>query len=140
MEPSTMPAPPTKNPIQKLWQDKKFRFASIGTGLILVAIAGTIVLRLSFANTTTTTTNADCGKKVNPYNYQVPFGNAAWNQPVCNLPRLPQAQSDDYANRLYEHGRKNDGSAAALANRGKVNVSFGMGDPRATFSRAVYFI
>lgn len=129
MEPSTMPAPQTKNPIQKLWQDKKFRFVIIGTGLIFVAIVGTVVLRLSFANTSTTTTNADCGKKVNPYNYQVPFGNAIWNRPICGLPRHPQ--SADYASRFFNWSNVNDGSPAADVNNGKIRNNPGF--PKPTF-------
>lgn len=46
------------------------------------------------------TTGSLCGKRVTPYNYQVPFGNAVWNQPVCNLPRY--SKSSDFATRLVK--------------------------------------
>lgn len=52
-----------------------------------------------------------CGKSVANYNYQVPFGNAVWNQPICNLPRHPR--SADYANRLYRWGNLHDGTRPA---------------------------
>lgn len=45
------------------------------------------------------TATGECGNRVQNYSYQVPFGNAIWNQPVCNLPKY--AKSSDYSNRLY---------------------------------------
>lgn len=41
-----------------------------------------------------------CGRSVVNYSYQVPFGNAVWNQPVCNLPTY--SKSADFANRLVK--------------------------------------
>jgi hypothetical protein len=59
-----------------------------------------------------------CGKQVPNYTYQVPFGNAIWNQPICGKPRHPQ--STDYANRLYQWGHENDGSTAYDVFNGKI--------------------
>lgn len=41
-----------------------------------------------------------CGKTVSNYTYQVPFGNAVWNQPVCTLPTY--SKSTDFAARLVK--------------------------------------
>ncbi|HMS32330.1 MAG TPA: hypothetical protein PKA29_03615, partial [Candidatus Saccharibacteria bacterium] len=46
-----------------------------------------------------------CGGRVPNYNYQVPFGLAVWNQPVCGLPT--KANSSDLVSRLYNWGTLN---------------------------------
>lgn len=117
---------------RRLRSNKKLPRILIACGILILAVIGTILLRLSFANTTTSST-ANCGKQVTPYNYEVPFGNAVWNQPVCNLPRF--AQSADYANRFFEWGNINDGSAAADIRNGRISTDPGFpktptpGDP-----------
>ena len=87
-----------------------------------------------------------CGKKVQNYTYQVPFGNAVWNQPVCNLARY--SKSADYANRFIEWGHKNDGSPSADYLNGYLIATPGFpGTPTITdpeglaglFSREVYY-
>lgn len=96
--------------------------------LVIVGIAGLGVyfLRGSFANTTTS--NVDCGKLKLPYSYQVPWGNAVWNQNVCNLPRF--TQSADYVNRLIEWGHVNDGSQSADVANGKISTDPGFLTPQ----------
>lgn len=59
------------------------------------AILGVWIVRFSFASTTTT-----CGKVIQNYTYQVPFGNAVWNQPVCDLQK--SSRYADYAKRFYD--------------------------------------
>lgn len=59
----------------------------------IVAATGVWILNSGFAS------NSDCGSTtVENYTYDVPFGNAVWNQKVCNIKKHPR--SDDYAIRL----------------------------------------
>ncbi len=88
-----------------------------------------------------------CGKRVQNYTYQVPFGNAVWNQPVCGLPVY--AKSADYVNRFYSWSSLNNGTADPNDKRifGFVNVDIGLPKPSLTdpeglsglFSRNVYY-
>jgi len=88
-----------------------------------------------------------CGKRVQNYTYQVPYGNAVWNQPVCGL--ATYAKSADYANRLYSWGYVNDGSVPAPNTRIYGFVASSIGLPKPTlfdpeglstlFSRNVYY-
>lgn len=97
------------------------------------------------SNTSNTNISTDCGNKISNYNYQVPFGNAVWNQNVCNLPRY--ANSAEYANRFLEWGHINDGSPEADKDNGKILSSPGFPaptffDPDGTanlWSREVYY-
>ncbi|MDQ5885773.1 MAG: hypothetical protein QG628_170 [Patescibacteria group bacterium] len=68
-------------------------------------------------------TNTGCGKKVQNYSYQVPFGNAVWNQPICGFPAHPA--SADYVSRFFEWGHINDGSAAADVKNGRISTDPG---------------
>lgn len=47
-----------------------------------------------------------CGKLKTNYTYQVPFGNALWNQPVCNMPTY--SKSADFATRLVKWATGDD--------------------------------
>ncbi|HNO71594.1 MAG TPA: hypothetical protein PKO16_07485, partial [Bacteroidia bacterium] len=113
-------------------------------GILIFALVGAWVLNNSKA--ATPTASASCGATVSNYSYQVPFGNAVWNQPVCNLPRY--AKSADYANRFIEWGHKNDGSPSADYLNGYLIATPGFpGTPTITdpeglaglFSREVYY-
>ena len=89
--------------------------------------------------------SGSCGKYVQNYTYQVPYGNAIWNQPICGKPRHPR--SSDYAERFYKWANLNDGSAAGQQAHGKVGVDIGIPTPLLTdpegltgnFSRNVYY-
>lgn len=88
-----------------------------------------------------------CGKRVQNYTYQVPFGNAVWNQPVCNMPVY--AKFTDYANRFYSWSSVNDGTTPANDTRtyGYLGADIGLPKPTFTdpeglsglFSRNVYY-
>lgn len=90
-----------------------------------------------------TSTAVACGKQVQNYSYQVPFGNAIWNQPVCNLPRHPQ--SAEYANRFFEWGHVNDGSPEKDIYNGRIRNDPGYPDPTdinplgKAFTREIYY-
>jgi hypothetical protein len=89
-------------------------------------------------------TAGTCGKQVPNYTYQVPFGNAIWNQPICGLPRHPQ--SADYATRFLEWGHINDGSPEKDINNGMLRNNPGYpktnsNDPlNGLFTREVYYV
>lgn len=82
-------------------------------------------------------TASSCGKRVQNYNYQVPFGNAVWNQPVCNLPRY--SQSADYAERFYKWANFNDGSIEGQQRWGDLSIGFGLEPSGSNWARHVYF-
>lgn len=66
---------------------------------------------------------ANCGRQKQNYTYEVPFGNAIWNQPICSLPRHPQ--SADFAARFFEWGHVNDGSPSADVKNGRISTDPG---------------
>jgi hypothetical protein len=107
------------------------------------AVIGAILVTASRA-ATTTTPNAQCGARVSNYTYKVPFGNAIWNQTVCNVAK--DSRSAEYAERLYKWGNLNDGSAGSEALWGDLSISAAFPKPTATdpdglstlFSRNVY--
>lgn len=70
-----------------------------------------------------TTAGANCGKRKQNYTYQVPFGNAVWNQPICGFPEHPN--SADFVSRFYEWGHINDGSLAADVKNGRISADPG---------------
>ena len=111
--------------------------------VIIFAVIGAWVLNFGKAETPTSSTN--CGAKVTNYNYKVPFGNAVWNQPICNVPK--HSRSADYVSRFIEWGHKNDGSAQADAYNGMIDINPGfpgapsLSDPdglAGLFTREVY--
>jgi hypothetical protein len=65
------------------------------------------------------TADANCGRRKANYTYQVPFGNAVWNQPICGFPEHPN--SADFVSRFYEWGHINDGSLAADVRNGRIS-------------------
>lgn len=89
--------------------------------------------------------NQACGNRIQNYGYQVPFGNAVWNQPVCNLTRHPR--SDDYASRFYNWSNVNDGTPSSKFRDGNLKAYFGLPEPtffdpeglNALYSRNVYY-
>lgn len=88
--------------------------------VMIFALIGAWVLNFSKAETPVS--NASCGAKVTPYNYQVPFGNAVWNQPVCNLPRY--SKSAEYVSRFYNWSNLTLDPSTAT-NKGRISVSPG---------------
>ncbi len=83
------------------------------------------------------TSTATCGKTVANYTYQVPFGNAVWNQPICTLPTY--SKSTDFVNRLLKWGTGDD-----PAHFGALGATPGFPDPTQLdplanlFTREVY--
>ncbi len=135
---STNPARHSKNRLQALPSIKNEQLLVVGV-LLIVALGAWMISR-AFATTyvaTPQTEQAKCKNLVQNYTYQVPFGSAPWNIPVCNLPKHPQ--SADYANRFYNYAYGNDGTAASAGNRGRLDVSFGFEPAASNFTRAVYF-
>lgn len=94
--------------------------------LAIFASVGAWILSHSFA--ASPTASVSCGANVQNYTYQVPWGNAAWNQPVCSLPR--SAQSSDYASRFFKWSNANDGTAEAQqAVAGNLRTNIGIPKP-----------
>lgn len=84
------------------------------------------------------TSSSECGKRVQNYTYQVPWGNAVWNQPVCNLARHPK--SADYAERFYKWGPLNDGSPDSAYRYGRLKLGVDKdSNDRSGFSQPVYY-
>ncbi|MDQ5944466.1 MAG: hypothetical protein QG658_534, partial [Patescibacteria group bacterium] len=96
-------------------------------GLAIVLVIAVIGIWVVLSSRAATTGTASCGATVANYSYQVPFGKAVWNQPICGLPKHPQ--SADYANRLYKWGNVNDGTSTAL--NGKISTNPDYPDPNA---------
>ncbi|MFO0955612.1 MAG: hypothetical protein U0526_03720 [Candidatus Saccharibacteria bacterium] len=120
-----------------------FLRSPVGIILILALVMiGILLIALSRAATSPTiltpqtASSPSCGARVTNYSYRVPFGNAPWNVPACNMPKF--SQSADYVSRLYNYGNQNDGSAAGLTSRGKFQIGFGLGELKTVFSRAIY--
>lgn len=130
---------PVKKPTRRTTKSTPKRNFSLTRKTVLVitvclfAIVGAALFLRSQAST--------CGATVANYSYQVPFGKAIWNQPICGLQRHPQ--SSDYASRLYKWGNVNDGTATGL--HGKISTNPDYPDPNAInpyanlFSREVYY-
>lgn len=111
----------------------------IVSGVLLVAIFGTVYLVMSSASPVV----KDCGSTtVTNYTYQVPFGNAVWNQKVCNLPRY--GKSAEYAQRFFKwSGAVNNGSPEHQAKyAGKLGIGSIFEEPRIgvpLWARNVYY-
>lgn len=119
------------NKLKKLQKHKLLIIFSLVFGLF----GGAILFSATRADTGVSTTNtgsnvaspSQCVSRVSNYTYKVPFGNAVWNQSVCNLPK--HAKSADYVNRFIEWGHLNDGSPAADSMNGIVGASPGFPGP-----------
>lgn len=120
-------------------------------GIVIIAGIGTWIIKNSFASPPAETPSPPakevtrCGARVENYTYKVPFGNAVWNQPVCNLPKY--SKSEEYASRFYNWGTVNDGSAEQAYLRGRLGLGLDFAkptplDPEGTqgiWSRNVYY-
>lgn len=130
-----------KAPASRLSVIPSFLKNPVAIAILLGVIGlGIWIISNSWAATPTVitpqTATSTCGARVTNYTYQVPFGNAPWNVPVCNLARHPR--SDIYAARIFNYAFPNDGSAQTLANLGNWGVNFGYEDLASNWSRAVY--
>ncbi len=131
------------NPKQKqsLWQKITHTFTTKRPAQALLVIVFVILgiigigYSLAYTGSPSSPTSSACGARVQNYTYKVPFGNAVWNQPACNLPL--DTQSADYASRFWNYRNGNDLSATGLAARNRTTIGFGFEDVRASFSRTV---
>lgn len=99
---------------------------SISTGN---GASGNSAIRFSAA------TAGTCGKRVPNYSYVVPFANAAWNQPICDMPLHPQ--SAEFASRFYNYA---NGLNVQPSSKGNMGVKLGFDDGTADgFGRNVYY-
>lgn len=109
---------------------------TILVGIFLIALAGVGFLVISSAATTPSATG-ECGRKLQNYTHQVPFGNAVWNQPVCNLPRY--ARSAEFANKFFNWSALNEGTGnTGNFQKLRLNLGFGL-DIRNSFSHPIYY-
>ncbi len=128
-------------PVRSSLLPKVTGFLKTPWGLAIVLVVAVIGIWVVLSSRAATTGTASCGATVSNYNYQVPYGRAVWNQPICGLPRHPQ--SADYASRLYKWGNVNDGTSTA--NYGKLGASPGYPDTKDInpygnlFTREVYY-
>ncbi len=123
--------------LNKLNTKKKKTLALVA--VIVIAGVGTWILGSSMANSPVTPAIADaqCGARVKNYTYKVPFGNAPWNVPVCKLPK--HERSAEYGRRMFDNAVQNDGTPDHEGRKGNFHIGFGFEDPRANFTRAVYY-
>ena len=126
---------------QSLWQKITHTFATKRPAQALLVIVFIVLgiigigYSLAYTGSPSSPTASTCGARVQNYTYKVPFGNAVWNQPACNLPL--DTQSADYASRFWNYRNGNDLSETGLAARNRTTVSFGFEDVRASYSRTV---
>lgn len=123
-------------------KDPIFRRFSNTVGIFAFALVGVWLAGYSMASTPSNLVSQsdskdNCGKRVANYNYQVPFGNASWNTPVCGLKRSDR--SSEYASRMFNFGVINDGTAETANNKGKFTVGFGLEPLEKNWTRAVYY-
>ena len=126
---------------QSLWKKITHTFATKRPAQALLVIVFIVLgiigigYSLAYTGSPSSPTASTCGARVQNYTYKVPFGNAVWNQPACNLPL--DTQSADYASRFWNYRNGNDLSATGLASRSNTTVGFGLEDVRASYSRTV---
>jgi len=126
---------------QSLWEKITHTFATKRPAQALLVIVFIVLgiigigYSLAYTGSPSSPTASTCGARVQNYTYKVPFGNAVWNQPACNLPI--DSQSADYASRFWNYRNGSDLSAAGLASRSNTTVGFGLEDVRASYSRTV---
>lgn len=133
---------------KRILKNQNFNWKKIisAAALVAFAVVGAYMLKFGFAaSPSSPTATASCGARVNPYNYQVPYGKAVWNQPVCGLPRY--ARSAEFAERFYKWSNLNDGTPAEQQRvAGRLGSDFGIPQPTlldpdglaSSFSRTVY--
>lgn len=82
-------------------------------------------------------TASDCGARVSDYAYARPFGDAAWNVPVCDLPEWDRGP--EYVRRFwfFSNDREADPTAEDPS-RGDLRLNFGLGAPVNDFAVPVY--
>lgn len=115
--------------------NKKFNLKVAFVGILLIAISGAAYLMFSSAATV-----SDCGSTtVQNYDYDVPFGNAVWNQKVCGLPKHPK--SDDYASRFYNWSgaRRTEPLEGEIVVDNFFRMSMHYEDPAGTYSQPIYY-
>jgi len=128
---------------QSVWKKITHTFATKRPAQALLVIVFIVLgiigigYSLAYTGSPSSPTASTCGARVQNYTYKVPFGNAVWNQPACNLPL--DTQSADYASRFWNYRNGNDLSAAGLASRNKTLTDFGFEDLRSNFSRTVFY-
>ncbi len=127
---------------QKYQSNVAFRKSVHILGISIFAISGIVLAGISLASTPSSQViqnraAGECGARVKNYSYQVPFGDAPWNVPVCGLTKHPR--SAEYASRMYNYGVYNDETADTKNNKGKFGVSFGFEEPDKNWTRAVYY-
>lgn len=142
MKPQSKKRPPARVSSSNLLTKFQLRPALIALLVLSVVILGFILIRSQAATVATITnppnSSSTCGATVANYTYQVPFGKNPLNIPVCNIPKHPR--SADFVSRWYNYSNYNDGSAGALANRGKIGVGIGNEPPATNWSRNIYSI
>lgn len=136
----------------------------IGIATLLISNAATISTSFQPENSTKTgnvasinSTNASggagvkfgsvnsCGRVKSNYSYKVPFGNAVWNQPICNLPRY--SRSAEFAQRFTKYTHYSEPANPYSYLDGDIAVSPGYPNPtffdpdglQNLFSREVYY-
>lgn len=120
-----------KHPVKNLLKTINKRIILVGA--LLIAIAGASYLIFASASTP----NAQCGGKVQNYNHEVPFGNAIWNQPICDVGNY--SRSADFVQRFFKWSVLNNSTGNTL-NYQKLRVNFGFGvDIRNSFAHPIYY-
>ena len=114
--------------------------------ILIFAFLGAWILRDSqAASPSSPIATTSCGARVQNYTYQVPYGKAVWNQPVCSLARY--SRSAEFADRFMKWANLNDGTPADQQRvAGRMGVGFGFPQPTlfdpdglsTLFSRNVY--
>ncbi len=134
--------------LKKIAKSRIFSLVLMGSFIGLFATSGYLLLTGSNAapqNTSNyTSSDEECGNRVENYSYDVPFGDAVWNQPVCDLPRYDK--SAEYAERFYKWSTVNDGSPEQAHSRGRLGLGLDFPKPtpfdpdgtRNIWSRNVY--
>ncbi len=126
---------------QSVWKKITHTFATKRPAQALLVIVFIVLgiigigYSLAYTGSPSSPTASTCGARVQNYTYKVPFGNAVWNQPACNLPL--DTQSADYASRFWNYRNGNDLSTTGLASRNRTTIGFGFEDVRASYSRTV---
>ena len=113
---------------------------------VAFAVVGAIVIVSSFAETTTTNTASDCGKRVANYTYRVPFGDSPWNTPACNLAPYGnnEATGKEWGKKLFEYGQAWNASSDYWQQRigqqkGNFMTQFGLNGDANDYGTPIYY-